>query len=359
MKFNKSIVLATLSSALFLNNVEVLAGNEDRAGSAGATELNVNPWARSMGWGDAGLSSVRGIESVFMNIAGLAYTKSTEIAFARTNWLGSATGIGLNSFGLAQRVGETGVIGISVMSMNYGDIQITTTELPEGGIGNYNPSSFNFGLSYAKQFSPTISGGMQLKVISQAISNVKSQGVSIDAGIRYVTGEKEQTKFAISLRNVGPPMKYQGDGLALEMINFATDLRITSVQRAASYELPSQLMVGGSYDFYFNEQHSLTLGGTFVANSFTRDQWRLGVEYKLTSKKADFYLRTGYAYESNIFNPENRATAITGLTGGMSVDFNAGESGSKIGIDYGVRTCALGIIHTVGATIKLGDSSSK
>lgn len=356
MKFNKSIVLATLSSALLLNSFDAVAGNENRAGSAGASELNVNPWARSMGWGDAGLSSVRGIEATFMNIAGLAYTKSTEISFARTNWLGSATGIGLNSFGLAQRVGETGVIGISVMSMNYGDIQITTTELPEGGIGNYNPSSFNLGVSYAKQFSPSISGGMQIKIISQSISNVKSQGVSLDAGIRYVTGEKEQTKFAISLRNVGPPMKYEGDGLALEMLNFSTDLRITSVQRTASYELPSQLMVGGSYDFFINEFHSLTLGGTFVANSFTRDQWRIGVEYKLASKKADFYLRTGYAYESNIFSKENRATAITGLTGGLSVDFNAGESGSKIGIDYGIRTCSLGLIHTVGASIKLGGS---
>jgi hypothetical protein len=357
MKFNKSIITVTLSSALLLSNADIYAGNEDRAGSAGASELNVNPWARSGGWADAGLSSVRGIEAVFMNVAGLAYTKGTEISFARTNWLGSATGIGMNGFGLAQRVGETGVIGISVMGMNYGDIQITTTELPEGGIGNFSPSSFNFGLAYAKQFSPSISGGLQLKVISQSISNVKSQGVAIDAGIRYVTGEKEQIKFAISLKNVGPPMKYEGDGLALEMVNFATDLRITAVQRAASYELPSQLLVGGSYDFYINETHSLTLGGTFVANSFTRDQWRLGLEYKLASKKADFYLRTGYAYESNIFSQENRATAITGFTGGLSVDFNAGESGTKIGLDYGVRTCALGVIHTVGASIKLAGKS--
>ena len=36
------------------------AGNEDRAGSAGATELLINPWAKSSSWGSAGISSVNG-----------------------------------------------------------------------------------------------------------------------------------------------------------------------------------------------------------------------------------------------------------------------------------------------------------
>ena len=29
------------------------AGNEQRAGQAGASELLINPWARSSGWGNA------------------------------------------------------------------------------------------------------------------------------------------------------------------------------------------------------------------------------------------------------------------------------------------------------------------
>ena len=99
--------------------VSVNAGNEDRAGSAGATELLINPWTRSSGWGDAGVSSITGLEAIFTNVAGLAYTDKTEIIFGRTNWLGSISGIGLNSAGLAQRVGETSVIGISIASMNH------------------------------------------------------------------------------------------------------------------------------------------------------------------------------------------------------------------------------------------------
>ena len=71
----------------------------------------------------------------------------------------------------------------------------------------------NFNLAYAKKFSSSISGGLNLKVVSQSISNVRAQGMAFDAGIRYVTGDQEHIKFAISLKNVGPPMSFSGDGL--------------------------------------------------------------------------------------------------------------------------------------------------
>ena len=64
-----------------------LAGNPDRAGSAGATQLLINPWARSAGWGLANTASVRGVEGMFGNIAGLARVKKTEVYFTSTRWL--------------------------------------------------------------------------------------------------------------------------------------------------------------------------------------------------------------------------------------------------------------------------------
>jgi hypothetical protein len=58
------------------------AGNEDRAGQAGATELLINPWTRSSGWGGINIANVRGLESQFNNVAGLAFTTKTDIATA-------------------------------------------------------------------------------------------------------------------------------------------------------------------------------------------------------------------------------------------------------------------------------------
>lgn len=354
MVLNKNIIFGLLIGGAVLSGTQTYAGNEDRAGSAGSTELNVNPWARNAGWGMAGMSSITGLESMYSNMAGLAYTTGTEIVFSRSNWLGQASGIGLNAFGFAQKLGETGALGLSLTSFNYGDIDITTTELPEGGLGSYSPSSMNISLGYAKKFSESISGGLALKVVSTSMTNVRTQGVAIDAGIRYVTGDHDQIKFGISLRNVGPPMSYKGDGLSIEMQNLDTDLLLTSEQRAASYELPSQLNIGASYDFIFSEKSMLIAALNYTSNSFTRDQWRLGLEYKLKSEKVHFTLRGAYVYESDIVSKENIATALTGPCGGFSVDFPVGDNGTKLGLDYAVRTSALGLIHTVGAKINLG-----
>jgi hypothetical protein len=346
----RSVILGFVLTTSYV----VLAGNEDRSGSAGASQLLVNPWARSSAWGSAGSSSVRGLEAQFMNIAGLAYADKTELIFARTNWLGSQSGISMNTFGIAQRLNDNSVISISAMSLNYGDITITNYDNPEGGIGEFSPVSNVIALGYAKLFSERISGGINMKVISEAISSVKSQGIALDAGVRYVTGENDKMKFSITLKNVGPAMNYSGDGLALETVIPTTGLTLTTQQRTQKFELPSQLLIGGSYDFSFGEDHLLTAAGTFVSNAFSKDQFAGGLEYSFISKKATFRLRAGMLYEKGMFNIETTRTALNGPTAGLTFDFPFGKGGTMIGLDYTFRTSnPFGAIHTVGVRINL------
>ena len=164
MKINKLIKNTFLTGAAMMLTLPALAGNGDRVGSAGATELLINPWARSAAWGDAGISCVNGLGATYTNIAGLAFTDKTQIRFDRTNWLGGS-GININSAGLAQRVSDNSVISVSVMSMNFGEIDITTVDLPEGGVGTFAPKYSNFNVGYAREFSNSIYGGINFKVI--------------------------------------------------------------------------------------------------------------------------------------------------------------------------------------------------
>lgn len=329
------------------------AGNEDRVGSAGASHLLVNPWARSCAIGNAGISSVNGLEASFINIAGLAFTEKTQIKFNYSNWMGNA-GISLNSAGLAQRVSEADVISVSIQAMSFGDIPITTVANPEGNIGFFSPRANVFNVGYARTFSSSIYGGINFKVISENISNLKANGIAIDAGIRYVTGEQDQIKFGISLKNVGPVMKYKGDGLANQVNYVSTGNVATLEQRSATYELPSLLAIGGSYDFILNEKHKINLALGFVANSFSSDQFALGLDYGFASQKVAFNLRGGYVYEKNLFSVENRSNALVGPTAGFSVDALVGEKKSALGIEYAVRFAGqFGMIHTIGATIDL------
>lgn len=357
MKKNYVYLISMVMGLMLLLSERTVAGNKDRAGQAGATELLINPWARSSGWAGANIASVKGLEATFLNVAGTAFTRKTELLFANTNWL-VGSGVKLNAFGLTQGVGETGTLGFSVVSMNFGDLQITTTDLPEGGLGNFSPSLVNIGVSYAKGFSDNIYGGFNLKVISEAISDVKAKGVALDAGIQYITGKDNNIKFGISLKNVGPKMKYSGDGLSFKGSVISTGTNMTVEHRVTDFELPSLFNIGGAYDFYLSKDsttttqlHRLTLAGNFTSNSFTKDEFKLGLEYGF---KSFLMLRAGYNFEKDSFNSTNRTTALTGPTAGFTLEIPFGQNKSTFGLDYSYgATNPFQGVHSIGARINL------
>ncbi len=349
MKGYLQIVLPAIVSALFLTPFYGHAGNEQRAGSAGASELLINPWARSSGWGGVNTAGARGLESVFLNVAGTAFTERTELIFSHTNWLGDAD-IDVNAFGFTQRVGETGALSVTLMSMNSGDIEITTTELPDGGLGTYSVTCLNLSVSYAKKFTENIYGGVTLKFINHSIPDLSALGVCFDAGIQYVTGEKDNIQFGIALKNVGPAMRFQGDGLSLSLPTLFGNYKATVEQRSNPFELPSLLNIGGTYDFLFPENR-LTVAANFTSNSFTRDQIGLGLEY---SYKEWVMLRAGYVSENGNFDAAGSQTTFSGFNGGLSFEVPLGESGTIFGLDYAYRhTRDFGGFNTFGAKITL------
>ncbi len=332
------------------------SGNPDRAGQAGAGELLINPWARSSGWAGANAASVRGLEASYLNIAGTAFTKKTEILFSQTNWL-QGSGIRINSFGLTQRVGEESVIGGAISSMGFGEIPVTTTDLPEGGIGTFSPQFMNMSLFYSKAFSNSIYGGINFKTIYESIYNVNALGVGVDAGIQYVTGiglnkegkkNTDNLKFGISLKNVGPPIRYHGDGFAKSMPNTTSfnEFSTTMEQRSERFELPSLVNVGGAYDYKISDIHRLTAALNFTSNSFTNNQYQFGVEYGF---KTYLMVRAGYLYEPD------RSTVLTGPAGGVSFEFPLGKLSERtFAVDYSFRaTEAFGGVHSIGARINL------
>ncbi len=341
--------IAILSVSALISG-STFAGNPDRAGSAGATQLLINPWARSSGWGLANSASLVGVESMYGNIAGLARVRKTEILFSNTRWL-EGSGVSINAVGFGQKIGS-GVIGITAMTMAFGDLPVTTVNLPEGGQGTFRPSMANIGIAYSKEFSNSIYGGLLVRVVSESISNVRSQGICFDAGIHYVTGPKDNVHFGIALKNTGPPMRFSGDGLSVQGLLVEGSDQLTLEQRSERFELPSMLNIGVAYDFYFGERNRLTASGNFTSNSFTRDQFTVGAEYAF---KKMFHLRAGYMWEEDITDSALRATVFTGPSGGLSVDLPFGEDkGSAFAIDYGYRaTNPFNGVHSIGLRISL------
>ncbi|MES2763341.1 MAG: PorV/PorQ family protein [Bacteroidota bacterium] len=357
----KSFLNISLSVALITSGFQANAGNPERAGQAGASQLLINPYARSAGWAGANGSISKGLESQYTNVAGIASTKKTELMFMRSAWL-VGTGININTFGLTQRVGETGAIGLGIMSINAGRIERTTEDQPEGGLGTFTPRFTNIALSYAKGFSDNIFGGITVRVISEGIDNVKAQGVSIDAGIQYHTGKYDHMHLGVALKNVGPKMQYKGDGLSSQKTvtnAYGIDYDLTGVNRSAAFELPALLNISAAYDIYLLKDttgrlktHRVTIAANYTSNSFTKDNYLVGLEY---GWKNIIMVRAGMVTEQGIFKGEgNRTTAFTGPSCGATVEIPFGEKKSSFGVDYSYRfTNPFGGVHSFGVRVNL------
>ncbi len=342
------VVLITLS---IISSTKAWAGNEDRVGQSGASELLINPWARSSGWGGVNIANSRGLEASFTNIAGLAFTQKLEIVFAQTMWL-KGSDVNISTFGFAAKVGETGVIGVTISSLSVGEIQIRTVNQPDGGIGTFKPSFLNIGLSYAHTFSNSIYGGINLKIISESISNVSAEGIAIDAGIQYVTGPTDNIKFGISLKNVGPTLAFSGDGFAFSGTQNNTTNSHTVEERKADFELPSLINIGAAYDFNFTEEHRLTIASSFTSNSFSKDQYTLGAEYGFMQY---LMVRAAFTYERGIFEKATRSSSLTGPSAGVTIQAPLNkEKGTMFSIDYSYRSSdPWQGSHTIGARFNL------
>ncbi|MBP5541794.1 MAG: PorV/PorQ family protein [Bacteroidales bacterium] len=334
------------------------AGNDNRRGTAGATELLINPWARSTGWGSVSVANVRGLESFYSNIAGLCFLQGVGFNYTNTFLYGGKTGLNsggsINALALGVRISEQGVLGVSLNSFSFGDIPITKEGSPEPNNGSFSPTLMNINVAYAHSFTNTIHGGVNIKVISESTDNITGTGFSVDAGIQYVTGANDELKFGISLKNWGPAMSFEGTGMSFTFVNNAGN-NMTAEYRSGEMELPTCLNIGLSYDFLFETwQQRLTIAGAFTSNAFLKDNITLGMEYSMFDI---FSLRCGYVWQKNIFSDTDRTTANTGFCAGGSVDIPLNkkdeESNMGLSIDYSYRMASpLKGTHSIGASFR-------
>ncbi len=331
----------------------VSAGNPDRQGEAGANQLLINPWARSAGLHSMNTASVTGAEGMYLNVAGLSRINKTQIQIGHTRYL-TGSDINLNALGFAQRVGKGGAFGLSLVAFDLGEFDYTTEDAPEGTGATFSPSFFNMGASYSHLFENKVSVGITAKFVTEAVSNAKASAFALDAGVQYVTGENDNFKFGISLRNVGSKMRFSGEGLSKPRPNPGPTFSYpnTYYERSATYELPSQLNIGFSYDWLLGRSNRLSLIGNFTSNAFSRDQVGGGLEFSLLK---NFVLRAGYKYEFDAPIGSTEATLDNGFAGGFSVSVPVRkESSTKLSIDYAYRSTEIFQgIHNIGIRIDL------
>ncbi len=289
---------------------------------------------------------------MYLNVAGLSRIQKTQIQLGHTRYLDGAD-MSLNALAFGQRMGKGGAFGISLVSFDLGEFDYTTEDSPEGAGGTFSPTMFNMGLSYSHKFANKVSVGVTAKFISEGLNNASAKAMAMDAGVQYVTGERDNFKFGISLRNVGSKMRFTGEGLTKSRPNpnnTQNPYLITYYERSSEYELPSQLNIGMSYAWKLGTVSNLAMVANFTSNSFSRDQLGGGLEFTLSQ---NFALRAGYKTELD--TNEIEETLDNGFSAGLSVSLPVKRnSDTRIALDYAYRsTKVFDGIHNLGIRIDL------
>lgn len=279
MKAWKILTFSTLLLVLFAFSASVEAGSGLRKGTAGATELMIPVGSRGTALGGAFASSVSGVEALYWNPAGVAASSAdTEVMFSHLNWIGD---INVEYVAVTSRMGDMGHLGVSFKTVGFGDIEQTTVERPDGTGTTFSPNYLTMGVSFSRAMTDRILFGITGKFISEKIMRENATGVGFDFGLQYASGISG-LKLGICLMNLGPNMSFDGPDLehAVALPGTEAGAEEEAVRTTmASFDLPSYLQMGLSYDYLFDDRNLVTAMGSFQNNGYSYDQFNFAAEY--------------------------------------------------------------------------------
>ncbi len=309
MKNRTLLLILTLLVAL---SCTAFAANERRTGTAGGQELLIPVGSRGTALGGAVIASPKGVESIFWNPAGLASLEGTEATFSHMPYLAD---IDVNFGGVATAIEGFGTIAFGAKVVSIGDMVETTEEYPDGTGRVFNPTLSVLSFSYARQLTASVAVGATGMYINESIFEVTASGMAFDVGFTY-DPRWRGLKIGMVIKNYGPEATFSGRG-------FERDLSGRPVAgKAASFELPSFISIGATYDLINQGQNSFALLGNFQSNNYRADQWQGGAEYSFNDR---YFLRAGYNYSE-------QGSWLYGASFGAGLKIPVGSA--NLGFDY-------------------------
>ena len=194
----------------FLLALPAVALGQSRVGTTAGTFLTLGAGARQNALGQASTAYVTGADALFWNpgAAPLDVSGRTRGGVMFSNHEMFA-GIGVYALGLTIPV-SAGVVGFSVTSVDYGRMDVTSEDQPEGTGESFAPSDLAVGLTYAQPLTDAFYIGGTAKYVGQRIRDMRAQTVAFDLGFVLVTNYLNGSRLAASISNFGGKMRYEG-----------------------------------------------------------------------------------------------------------------------------------------------------
>jgi len=282
--------ILTWTLALILAVTQTGFASAPKLGTAGAVELLIPMGARNVAMSGANISQVSGTEAIYYNPAGLAIIDGrAEASFSYMNYFADMS---VTYLAAGVQAGRAGTFGLTIQSLDIGEIPVTTIDQPEGTGQVLQPSFLTVNASYAKGLSDRINFGANAKLVTEGVGTMKANAVAFDFGLQYVT--PWGISMGIAMRNIGGSMSYSGTAVEFDSdVPFANPNATTRKTRLdmADHELPASLNMGASYSLEMGNNHQMNLTGVYGNNSYELDNISVGAEYGLFDM---FFVRGGY-----------------------------------------------------------------
>ncbi|MEE9574196.1 MAG: PorV/PorQ family protein [Candidatus Neomarinimicrobiota bacterium] len=328
---------------LFLGGILIastlFAGTIRSSGTAGAAQLLIPVGAENIAVSNANGATVSGVEALFQNPAGLAKYAGSAQALAGT--MTYIADIKVTNFGLLSNFGKIGTMGLSVKSLDFGDIPITTFNETEGTGASFSPRFMTIGVTYAKSFSDRVQFGVNFKIVSETIVNTKASGLAVDLGVQYKFPEMP-LYIGVVLKNLGSRMEYRGPDLEQQLVPDEAESGSLEERfriKAEEFDLPSQFDISLTYEVI----PGLGLMSTFTQNSFSANTGSFAAKY---SFKDFMWVAAGtqLGLVSSSDQPDDVEDAewddwtdsVWGYTFGAGVAIPLGDF--KVGVGYSYRS---------------------
>lgn len=259
--------------------------------------LSVSTDARFSALGEAGTAVEGNSMSLFYNPAGMARLNSgADFSIGQTSWIFDINhtygAVAISPFG-----GDYGVIGFTLLKVNYGDFYGTridaspSNSLGYTNTGTYQPTALAVGVGYADALSDKFSVGGQVKYVTESLGESamddgtlldnKMSVPSFDFGILYKTGYKS-LNFGMAVRNFAREITFQRESFQLPL-TFKIGVSMNVLDLVSDPSSDQSLLL------LFDAEHPRDYP----------EQIRVGAEYKLLGI---FALRAGYVTPSDVQN---------------------------------------------------------
>lgn len=301
----KNIIL--LFSLLFgFGNALVLAQNE--ASTTGVPFLRIAADARAAGMGDTGVATSPDAYSQQWNAAKYPFSENKfGVGLSYTPYLTSLSNdIALLNLNYYNKINDRSTFALSLRYFGYGETVFRTNENDPGLAVNPNELAFDgsYALKLSNSFSMAVSGRYirsDLKLQEVDPNGTVANSFAVDIAGFYQSKEYTFQSFqgvwrgGFNLSNLGPKLNYSNNS-------------------GSESVLPSNLKIGGGFDFIFDANNKLATS-IELNKLLTKDSGGvttgIGLEYLYQNY---FALRTGYFNDTDELGNLNFLSFGAGFT---------------------------------------------